>query len=218
MKNFSFDTINDFDKHLALSVPNYDILVQHIESIASYFLKKNSFVYDLGCSTGLMISKLADIEPTVNFIGVDKSENLIGQYSKNKSNVEILNCNIIGLKYENDINLILSIFTLQFLPPDLRLDVLKNIYTVLNRFGALIIAEKTYCSNGYLQDLMNFSHYDFKRKNFTDTEILDKQLSLRRIMFPVTAKENIRQLKFVGFKTIYCFWQSLSFKAWLCIK
>lgn len=218
MKDFNFDTIDNFDRHLSLSIPNYDILSQHIESISAYFLKQNSYVYDLGCSTGLLISKLADSDSRVNFIGIDKSENLIGQYSKNKHNVEIINTDIIGLKYNNDVNLVLSIFTLQFLPPQSRFDVLKNIYTVLNKCGALIIAEKIYCKNGYLQDMMNFAHYDYKRKNFTEKEILDKQFSLRSMMHPLTDKENIFQLKNAGFKVIYCFWKSLSFKAWVCIK
>jgi hypothetical protein len=38
---FSFETIENFDDHIAKSIPNYDLLVQSIVSLAPYFLHLN---------------------------------------------------------------------------------------------------------------------------------------------------------------------------------
>ena len=43
-KDFSFDTIKDFDDHIAKSIANYDLLSEAIRNIVDYFLVKNTSI------------------------------------------------------------------------------------------------------------------------------------------------------------------------------
>jgi tRNA (cmo5U34)-methyltransferase len=118
----------------------------------------------------------------------------------------------------NGVDMITSIFTLQFIPINKRLSILNNIYNKLNSSGALILCEKVYQEKGLYQEIFNFAHYDFKNETFTYEEILSKQKDLRKIMYPLTSEENEEYLKLAGFKKIEPFFQSLNFKGWLVIK
>lgn len=218
MTEFSFDTIQDFDTHLELSVPNYLVLSEHINSIATYFIKDNSCVYDLGCSTGILLSKLSIQNDNAKYIGVDLSENLLGKYAIKKQNIEFVKKDIRDLEFEQNTNLVLSIFTLQFLPVHYRVSLISKIYNALNIGGALIIAEKVYLDSGQMNEIFNYSHYDYKEKSFEANQIFEKQKTLRKIMNPQTEAENLRDFKSAGFTKVCQFWQSLLFKSWLCIK
>lgn len=213
MEKFSFDTIENFDEHIDLSIQNYSGLIEHILNISTYFIKENTNVYDIGCSTGTLIGKLISKNTlsNVQFIGIDKSKNLTGEKDF------IIN---IDLKdwVPNKFSFGTSIFTLQFLDIELRKEVLTKMYKNLIPGGAIIVAEKIFMEDSVVQDIMNFTHYDFKRKNFTSSDILNKQLDLRFQMKPLKETQNIKMFREVGFETIEPIWQSLNFKAWILVK
>ena len=56
-----------------------------------------------------------------------------------------------------------------------RFDVLQNIYNGLNYGGAFIFAEKTVCDDSRLQEMITFNFYDYKRKHFEASDILEKE-------------------------------------------
>jgi tRNA (cmo5U34)-methyltransferase len=107
---------------------------------------------------------------------------------------------------------------LQFLPINTRIKIIKDIYNKLPKGGCFILSEKIFIDNGKMQDIYNFSHYDYKEKTFSANDIFKKQKDLRRIMKPITEKENIDYIKEAGFTNVESFWQNLLFKAWVCIK
>lgn len=209
---FSFDTIENFDNHINLSIPGYSNLVHHVVRIASYFLKKDCTVYDFGCSTGALITKLKEMYKTpIKYIGIDNSPNMVNK------NPFILNEDLV--QYTPEVHKFSTlIFTLQFIEIKHRLSILKKIYNSLDEDGALIVAEKVFINDGFLQDLFNFTYYDFKLENFDEKTILKKQMDLRTIMRPLSEDENIKLFKDAGFTRIQPFWQSLQFKAWVLLK
>lgn len=215
-KPFSFDTVEQFDNHIELSIPTYANLREAILRMATYFVKADSIVYDLGCSTGLTLAKLAlSVPDSVRLIGIDNSHNLLGKATDHRverQRVDLTSDRLVLAPCD----LVLSVFTLQFLPVHTRAHLIRKVYDALIPGGAFLVAEKTYIDDGLIQDLYTFGYYDQKLKSFTPQEILDKQLSLRQIMRPQTESENMKLLGEFG--KIYPFWQYLQFKAWLCIK
>jgi len=211
-KKFSFDSIEDFDGHIDLSIQNYSGLIEHIKNISTYFIKDGCKVYDIGCSTGNLIRVLQNHNKTnTKYIGIDKAENLT------EGREDVINMDLADWKAEK-FCFGACLFTLQFLPIELRIQVLKELHDNLQPGGAIIVSEKIFLEDGYIQDVLNFSHYDFKRKHFKSEEILNKQVDLRYIMRPLTKKENITLFKNAGFTKITSFWQSLHFKAWILQK
>lgn len=218
--NFSFDTIENFDSHIELSIPNYKHIWELINSLSSYFIVKNTNVYDLGCSTGIGLKHLLfrNKVENVKFIGYDNSENMIKQ-SHNTKDYHIVQADITdeNLTFPNA-SLILLIFTLQFLPTSKKIALLKRVYDSLLIGGAMILTEKIFSETGKIQDIFTFSYYDFKEQNFSKEEILNKQHDLRYIMKNNTDTEIKKILSKIGFSYIEPFFQSLQFKGYLCIK
>ncbi|GAB3284444.1 carboxy-S-adenosyl-L-methionine synthase CmoA [Larkinella harenae] len=213
---FSFDTITNFDDHIELSIPNYVNLRESVLRVATHFIKENAVVYDLGCSTGVLLAKIRLIAPeSATLIGIDRSDNLLGK-SLN-AGVQLIKDDLTRPDLTlGPSELCLSLFTLQFLPVDARAALIAKVHESLKPGGALIVAEKQFLNDGYIQDLFTFSHYDMKLQHFTAEQILDKQLSLRRIMRPLSEEQNLNLLG--RFSSVTPIWQFLQFKAWLCIK
>ena len=66
--------------------------------------------------------------------------------------------------------------------------------------------------------MISMMYYDFKKKHFTEEEILSKEVSLRHMLKPVTKHTLIEELKSAGFKTIELFWQQFNFVGIIAIK
>ena len=214
---FDFDTIENFDDHIDKSVSNYREITDLIKLLSTYFITDKSNVYDLGCSTGRLTKELSQENPEASFIGYDISSNMIEDYHSKNLSFYLRDVNDPEIKFYNT-NLILSIFTLQFIELEKRVTLLKKIYDSLNRGGAFIVTEKIFLDSGFLQDVFIFTHYDQKQRTFQPKEILDKQRDLRKIMRPLTDKENIDIFKDAGFTKIETFYQSLNFKGWILVK
>lgn len=212
---FSFDTINDFDEHIEKSIPNYRVLTSSIKSMSEYFMVEGQMIYDLGCSTGKLLKEL---QTKCHKIGVDNS-NLLPK--EETSEVSFVNVDLNQNKYIiKNACLVYSIFTMQFLNPSSRQKYIESIYEGLNSGGAFIICEKSYREYGKLQEIMSFSHYDYKLKNFKAEEIIKKENDLRFIMKPNTEKELETMLNKAGFESykITKFWQFYNFVGYIALK
>jgi len=221
---FSFNSIKNFDNHIELSVPNYIHLIELIKNISTYFIKENTFVYDLGCSTGTLIKyfSLQNNNDNIKFVGIDTSKNLLPKDQQGnliKMIGDHLSFECTDLKYYNfqKLSFATSIFTLQFLTIEDRINLLKKIKNSLIYEGALIVAEKIYMKTGLYQDIFTFAYYDFKKDSFDTKDILAKQMDLRSVMRPITKEENEYIFSEIGFKFVE-FFRSLNFVAWILIK
>ena len=56
---FSGNVAQNFDNHISKSVPYYNWSHQLGLNISDFFLKNNSNVYDIGCSTGSFLGLLS---------------------------------------------------------------------------------------------------------------------------------------------------------------
>ena len=209
---FSFETIENFDDHIAKSIPNYDLLVQSIVSLVPYFLTPDPAIIDLGCSTG----KLLEAIPFEGRkIGYDKSENLL-PVSHGKTSYMLRDITLIN--HLVDASVVLSIFTMQFIDRNKRQNLLNQIYSCLIDGGAFIWAEKVYADNSYWEHLFTSAHYDFKRKSFTAQEILDKEQDLRTVMRLQTSEENQDMARKAGFRRSALLWKFFNFECHVFVK
>lgn len=207
-QKFDFNTIQNFDEHILKSIPNYDVLISSIKSISEYFFVEQTNIYDLGCSTGKL---LKSINGNYNKIGYDIATLLPVEdgFFEVDLNVPFT---------IQDACMVYSIFTMQFLNPSKRQQYLQTIYDGLIKGGALIICEKVYQEHGKIQEIISFSHYDYKLKHFSSDEIISKERDLRFIMKPCLNEDLTNMLKDAGFNMICDFWQMFNFKGVIAIK
>ena len=209
---FSFETIENFDDHIAKSIPNYDLLVQSIVSLAPYFLTPEPAIIDLGCSTG----KLLEAIPFEGRkLGYDKSENLLPT-SHGKTSYMLRDITTVSSFV--DASIVLSIFTMQFIDRHKRQNLLNQIYSCLVDGGAFIWAEKVYADDSYWEHLFTSAHYDFKRKSFSAQEILDKEQDLRSVMRLQTSDENKEMAWKAGFRRSALLWKFFNFECHVFVK
>jgi tRNA (cmo5U34)-methyltransferase len=213
--------VNNFDKHIQKSIPYYLENQDLVVSLSNFFLKDGGVFYDLGCSTGTLIDKVKkkNMYTKAKYIGLDNSKEMISYAKKKKlKNCSFLQRNIVKENFK-DADMIVSMFTMQFILPKYRQKVFNKIYKSLNWGGALILFEKIRGKDARFQDIFNFLYFDYKKKNkLNSKEILDKEKSLRGIMEPYTIKANLDFLKRAGFNDVTSISQHLNFVGFLAIK
>jgi len=221
-----------FDNHIESSIRGYGNLHDDVVALSRYFVEEESDVYDIGSSTGKTIAAMAkqnhSFAPKTCYIGIENAAGFKDDMTKRVEEVETDNPgtqmhfvydDVRNVKIENAC-LVTSIFTLQFMPPNSRREVLQKIYNGLNYGGAFIFAEKTVAKDARLQEMLTFNYYDYKRKSFSTDDIMDKERTLRNMLKPNTWQELTSMLACVGFDIykIQPFWQNHLFVGAIAIK
>lgn len=207
---FDFQKVEDFDNHINLSIPNYQGLYDVFRAIALEYMPPEGQCVDIGCSTGKFLNDLS--ASTEGFyVGVDVVE------MESEKNFVFLNQDVLTAldKFESP-DLIISMFTLQFLGKYKRRAVVKKLKEFIDNGATLLLAEKVFSDTAKLNAIMTKEHYNQKRKHFTDTEILDKDYSLIGKMFCLTNAEITEELKYLGHADQV--WQSYNFRGWVVRK
>lgn len=219
-----------FDNHIEKSIRGYNHLHDDIVNLSRYFVEDFTNVVDIGSSTGKTIEAMAiqneDFAPRVSYVGVELAEGfraeMEGRFALLRVGFPQTNFDFefgdIREYYFNNCSLVTSLFTLQFMPPKDREQVIKNIYDGLNPGGAFIFAEKTVAETGRFQDMFTFTFYDYKRKNFTEKDIMQKEVTLRNMLKPNTWAEIEDMLRSAGFKNVQPFWQNFLFVGAIAVK
>jgi len=81
---FNDNVAENFDKHVNQSIPHYKDIQQYVTSLSEWFIKDNTIIYDLGCSTGETIKNICKLKVSTNFkiIGYDNSNKMISLAKK----------------------------------------------------------------------------------------------------------------------------------------
>jgi len=219
---FGGKTPKNFKQHITRSVPLYKEGQILTAQFSEFFISKNDTVYDLGCSTGEMTSKIYDKNKNKNpkVIGIDIEKNMIKQakIDNSRNGITYLCRDLINFKLKKS-NFITSYYTLQFIKPNVRQKIFDKIYKSLNWGGGFIFFEKVRAPDVRFQDYVNQLYFDFKKKNgFTEKEILAKKKSLKGVLEPFTTSENLKFLQRAGFKDFVTIQKNLNFEGFLAIK
>ena len=212
-----------FDQHVAKSVPLYEEGHQLILQLSDFFLTENSVCYDLGCSTGTLLSRLADRHKSkeARFIGLDPVENMVEkarQKCQTSRDVTIIAANALEFEYE-PADLFTSYYTIQFVHPKHRQTLINNIYNSLNWGGAFIMFEKVRANDARFQDLMTQCFLEHKlAQGYTPDEIIRKGQSLKGILEPFSTAGNLGLLNRAGFVDVLPIAKYMCFEGYLAIK
>ena len=222
--SWTFENIeNKFEKHIEKSVPFYHEGHSLINSYSDFFIKDNSLIYDIGCSTGLLVKKLLkhDQKKKIKIIGIDSVSSMVRKAKKENKKDKRASFVVKDIeKYKlKKSSLITAYYTIQFIHPHVRQKITDKIYESLNWGGAFIIFEKVRGNDARFNEYMNQIYYDFKsKKGFTAEEIINKSKSLKGILEPFSSKGNYALLKRSGFKDIMTFFRWNNFEGLLAIK
>ena len=219
--SFSGKVSKTFDEHVDRSVPFYKEGHQLIVDMQEFFLQEESVCYEIGCSTGTLTKLLSEnnANKKTKYYGIDNVKEMIeAAESKKVKNAEFLNEDIASYDLL-DSDMIVSYYTIQFIKPQLRQDIINKIYQSLNWGGGFFLFEKVRANDARFQDYLNSSYNEFKlRNNFTESEIFSKTRSLNGVLEPFSSQGNIDMLKRAGFTDIISIFKYLNFQGFMCIK
>lgn len=198
MPNFDFNTIDDFDRHIELSIPNYEFMVSLVKEYMEIFAEPSTNIVDIGCSTGKLIRSLDKID--ASYHGIDTSNLLKTEFV---DGVSLVKKDIFDWTFPEKCSVISSIFFLQFLSPRCRRKVLDMVTKNLLAGGYFIVCEKTICDDPTIENVNTALYLQRKRDEFNDAQILDKSIQLTRSMFTITNTALFNELSIVGTPTVF---------------
>jgi len=223
---FRGNVVDKFDDHVKKSVPLYLEGHQITCDLSKFFVKDNSIIYEIGSSTGSLSIKLSEsnkLKNDVHFIGLDIEKDMVDFanqcLAKTKiDNVSFEHADIVSKELEKS-DLIVSYYTVQFIPPAVRQQVIDKLYQSLNWGGALIMFEKVRAPDARFQDIISTIYLNYKMKQgYSEENIISKMMSLKGVLEPFSTQGNIDLLKRAGFTDITSVQKYLSFEGFLAIK
>ncbi len=217
-KKFEFDkaVASVFDDMLSRSVPFYDEVRALIISLILAEQKEGMRVLDLGSSTAKFLLDLdSKKEVSMRLKGIDNSQAMLERATQK--------CQAFGAKIEleladmleyafHDEDVIVANYTLQFIRPLQRVELVKRIYEGLKDEGMFVFSEKVVFDDKVLDKQMIDIYYAYKKEQgYSDFEIAQKREALENVLIPFTIEENRQMCKDAGFGKIETIFQWANF-------
>ena len=227
---FNEDVVAVFPDMIKRSVPGYESVLDMMTVLAGEFVTSGSVAYDLGCSLGAttraIINGLDTSEGgfSCRVVAVDNAPAMINYCQQNRitpipgvsleynladiRNIPVQYASLVALNY-----------TLQFIPVDHRLALLRSIYEGMLPGGALVLSEKITLDASQEQQTMTELHHAFKRLNgYSDLEISQKRTALENVLVPESITKHKDRLHEAGFTSCMVWFQSFNFVSMLALK
>jgi tRNA (cmo5U34)-methyltransferase len=219
---FNGSMVEHFEEHVKKSVPLYLEGHQLITKLSDYFVKDDSICYELGSSAGTLTHKLAQHHAFrgAKFIGIEIEEDMVEKAKELYSapNLSFI-CDDMNTVELQKADLIVSYYTIQFIHPKLRQQLIDKIYNTLNWGGAFIMYEKVRANDARFQDIISNLYMEYKLdQGYTPKEIIAKAKSLKGVLEPFSTEGNIDMLKRAGFVDILSVQKYMNFEGFLVIK
>lgn len=209
MNSFDFSKVENFDDHIARSIPMLGELDAILNRVMFDFAQADTAVIDVGCSTGRLLRKV-DKRADVWYVGVDrdmKPEPCEGvEFMKN----DVLEAHLYTA------SVIVSAFTAQFMPYYSRARFFETCHDTLVVGGVLLVAEKLHSNDRRLDNSLSAQLLTFKRETFTDQEIVDKAVALAPVMHQQTEAGLMEELHM--FRSVDPIWRWGNFGCYAAIK
>jgi tRNA (cmo5U34)-methyltransferase len=223
---FSGGVADVFLDHVRQSVPTYDLNHDLACDISALFCRPQGRGYDLGTSTGQLLTRLAEANshlPDIEWIGYDCEPEMIAAAekrcrSRNLSNATVMLADIADVTYQQ-CDFVSAYLVLQFLPIHRREEVVRRVFRALRDGGAFFLFEKIHERDTRIADLIEVLYHDFKLdRGLSSHEIVNKARSLATVLEPCAPSENLLMLKRSGFRSVAAITRYLCFEGYLAIK
>jgi tRNA (cmo5U34)-methyltransferase len=200
-----------FPDMLQRSIPGYAASIEAIGSLAARYVKPGTRCYDLGCSLGaatLAMRQGIDV-PGCRIVAVDVAPAMIARCREIIAEDDRLNAPATGvIVVEDDIrnveilnaSMVVLNYTLQFLAPEDRDEMIGQIYQGMNEGGLIVLSEKVVDENPHMESLLVDLHHEHKRRNqYSSLEIARKRAALENVLVPETLRSHRMRLERAGF-------------------
>ena len=206
---FDESIAREFDEHVRKSIPNYDEVHKQVCKLTDWFVRSDSDnrIYDLGCATGETLERLDErhSDTHIEYVGIDINEAMLSVARERLADTraQLINRDLSSGVRLTNATVVISLFTMSFLPEQDRCELIRHIYDELPKGGAFIFCEKTRSESSTFQDIWNEHYWDFKQdQGLTEEQIMGKAKTLRGQLRPLQLSEYKHTLRDIGFSDI----------------
>jgi tRNA (cmo5U34)-methyltransferase len=213
---FTPEVTAGFDAHIAASVPHYHSVQEQVADLAAWFAPRRSVVADLGAATGTTAALIARRYPRrrLQFWLYDRSETMLaaaaaklGPLCEVAPRLRAGTIEVLPLDHP-PAGLTLCLWTLQFLRPDDREQVLAKARAGAAADGALVVAEKLRLRHPLWAEIGISATNDQKSAaGASPDEICAKERSLRGVLIPWSDQDNRDALRDAGWGDVEVLWR-----------
>lgn len=215
--SFSTEVAACFDDMLARSIPDLQAMRRIVVELVDQLAPPAPTVLDLGCSLGTGLESVRAVRPEARLHGVDNSLPMLTRARRRlgpNAHLELLDLDF-DLPDVESIDVCLAILTLQFLPRERRLSLLRGIASRMAPGGVLLLVEKLDHDPGPLREALVGAHHARKRAaGYSEAQVDAKAASIAGVLVPDTARAHEQRLRGAGFADAERVWQSLNFAGW----
>jgi len=226
--DFAFDdsVARVFPDMIVRSVPGYTTIVAMTGLLAARYAVPGSVLYDLGCSLGASTLAMRQNLHADNcrIVAVDSSPAMLERCrtvvatDTHATPVELVCADLADVRIDNASVVVLN-FTLQFVPPERRDQVITGIWQGLCSGGVLVLSEKVRFEDSRLDALNIELHHQFKRANgYSELEVAQKRTALENVLLPETLDRHRQRLSGAGFSSCDVWFQCFNFASLVALK
>ncbi len=224
-KQFEFDesVASVFDDMLSRSVPFYNEVQKLIISLILTQQVDKKKVLDLGSSTAKFLLELhSKMDAKMSLKGIDNSYAMLKRAEQKcyafGANIELSYADMLEYNYSNE-EIVVANYTLQFIRPIQRTNLVKNIAKGMLDNGVFIFSEKVVFKDKKLDKNCIDIYYKYKKEQgYSEYEIAQKREALENVLIPFTIEENIQMCKDAGFKEVNTLFQWANFVTFVAKK
>jgi tRNA (cmo5U34)-methyltransferase len=177
----------------------------------------------LVCSTAsLLINISRSLKIKAKLIGLDNSDAMLSRAKKKceafDADIVLENADILSYDYEMA-DVFISNYTLQFIRPLVREELIKKIADATKNGWAFIFSEKVISHHCKLNKDLIECYYDFKKtQGYSEYEIMQKREALENVLVPYSEEENIKMAKNCGFSHCEVIFRWANFATFIAVK
>ena len=224
-KKFAFDqtVASVFDDMLARSIPFYDEVRDLTISLILAEQTEGKKILDLGASTAKFLLELnTRMDSNMQLKGIDNSQAMLDRARQKcqafGADIALELADMLEYPYANE-DIIVANYTLQFIRPIQRIELIKRLHKSLNDNGMFIFSEKIVFEDKRLDKQMIDIYYAYKQaQGYSTYEIAQKREALENVLIPFTIEENIQMCKKAGFTQIDTLFQWANFVTFVAKK
>ena len=220
---FNEDVAEVFDDMLQRSVPFYNEIQLMISRFAEAYYQPKTTLIDLGCSHGSTLNSIAENTaiPPAMMIGIDNSEAMLEKATTRLQPFDGISliCGDIKESPITNASVIILNYTLQFIRPLYREQLIQHIYDSLVPGGILLLSEKVLENSTNMSRMFIQMYYQFKKEQgYSDLEISQKREALENVLIPYKVDEHYELMKKVGFSEVEIFFKWHNFASFIAVK
>lgn len=235
---FNQSVVDVFPDMLRRSVPGYESIITQSALLAARHVQPETRLYDLGSSLGATSIAMRDAlamtsKPTVERCEIHAIDNAPAMIEASRALIEVSETSLpsdrcVPIKvFEADLqthpidnaSVVAMNFTLQFVGPGLRAQLMQKIADALQPGGVLILSEKVRFDDPIVNDMHIDMYHAFKSQNgYSDLEISQKRTALENVLVPDTLDEHRNRLMHAGFSHCTVWFQCFNFASLIAIK